>query len=219
MADARNLADVGSGHLASASWMDQAFGETARAREGARRVLARNPGYDPRLRAALTLALTGSVDEAEAIADELTKANPEHTIINSILAPMVRAGIALAKADAAQAIDELRVVAPYELGFCAVLAPLYLRAQAYLMLGSAVEAIHEYQRIIEHRGSDPFSPFYPAALPGLARTHVLAGNIATGQQDYDQFLKAWPDADSDIPILVTARREYIQLKFASAAAQ
>src|SRR5215467_571890 len=212
MADARNLADVGSGHLASASWMDLAFGDTARAREGARRVLARNPGYDPRLRAALTLAMTGSVEEAETIARELTKANPEHTIINSVLAPMVRVGIALAKADATQAIEELRVVAPYELGFCAVLVPLYLRAQAHLMLGSVVETINEYERIIEHRGSDPFSPFYPAALIGLARTHVLAQDIGAGLQAYEQFLTSWRDADSDSPILVAATHEYEQLK-------
>jgi hypothetical protein len=41
-----------------------------RAAEQARRVLARSPSYDPRLRAALTLAATGSVDEAQAIADD-----------------------------------------------------------------------------------------------------------------------------------------------------
>ena len=85
MADARNLPEVGSGHLAAASWMELAFGNDAQARDLARRVLDRNPGYDPRLRAALTLAILGFAGEAEAIADELSVANPEHTIINSVL--------------------------------------------------------------------------------------------------------------------------------------
>jgi DNA-binding winged helix-turn-helix (wHTH) protein/tetratricopeptide (TPR) repeat protein len=216
MADARNLADVGSSYLTWASWMDLAFGNTAEATESARRVLARNPGYDPRLRAALTLALTRSVKEAEAIVDELTKPNPEHTIINSVLVPIVRAGIALAMAKPAQAIEELRVVAQYEFGFCAVLAPLHLRAQAYVMLGSFAEAIKEYERLIAHRGSDPFSPFYTAAHAGLAHAHALAGNIDVGLQAYQQFLSAWQDADSDIPMLVKARLEYQELKSESA---
>jgi DNA-binding winged helix-turn-helix (wHTH) protein/tetratricopeptide (TPR) repeat protein len=215
VADARNLPDVGNSHLACASWMALAFGNTAEATERVRRVLARNPGYDPRLRAALTLALTRSVEEAEAIVDELTKTNPEHTIVNSVLVPIVRAGIALAIAKPAQAIEELRVVAPYEFGFCAVLAPLHLRAQAYVMLGSFAEAIHEYQRLISHRGSDPFSPFYIAAHVGLAHAHVLSGNIDAGMQAYQQFLSAWRDADSDIPMLVTARQEYEQLNSAA----
>src|SRR5262249_7398999 len=83
--DARNLAEAGSNHLAAAVWMEVAFGNKERALDGARRLLARNPGYDPGLRAALTLAICGCADEAQAIADELTKANPEHTIINSVL--------------------------------------------------------------------------------------------------------------------------------------
>src|SRR5262249_20722933 len=140
------------------------------------------------------------------------KTNPAHTIINSILVPMVRAGIALAKLEPARAIEELRVVAPYEFGFCAVLAPLHLRAQAYLMLGSFAEAIDEYKRLLIHRGSDPFSPFHIAAHLVLAHTHVLVGNIADSLKVYQQFLTDWQDADSDIPILITARREYEQLK-------
>jgi predicted ATPase/DNA-binding winged helix-turn-helix (wHTH) protein len=214
MADARCLADAGSGHLAVATLIDLAFGNTEQARDGVRRVLARNPGYDPRLRAALTLAMTGSAEEAEATADEVTKANPEHTIINSVLAPIVRAGIALAKSRPAQAIEELRVAAPYEYGFCAVLAPLHLRAQAYLMLGSLPEAINEYERIIDHRGSDPFSLFYPAALVGLARTHALAGNKTASLRAYEQFLIEWSEADPNIPMLVTSRQEYDHLKSA-----
>src|SRR5215510_11403250 len=212
MAELRNLADVGSNHLAWATWMELVYGNHDRAKKEAYRVLARNPGYDPLLRAALTLALTGSPAEAETIANDLSNKNPEHTIINSILAPMVRAAIELSRNQPERALEQLEIVAPYELGFVAALAPVYLRAQAYSISGSLSQAISEYQRIIEHRGSDPFSPFYPAALVGLARAHFRTGNIAASIDFYEQFLSNWSDADSDAPILIAAQQEYEHLK-------
>ena len=90
MTESRNLRDVGTNHLAWATWRELFYGSIDRARDEARRVLARNPSYDPRLRAALTLALTGSEDEAASIADQLAQAYPEQTIINSLLLPIVR---------------------------------------------------------------------------------------------------------------------------------
>jgi DNA-binding winged helix-turn-helix (wHTH) protein/tetratricopeptide (TPR) repeat protein len=215
MAESRNLPDVGSSHFAWASWMELAFGHFDQAREIARRVLARKPGYDPQLRAAVTLAVTGSQNEAESISNDLSSTNPEHTIINSILAPMVRAAIALSRDEPERVLEQLAIIAPYELGFVAALAPVYFRAQAYSMLRSFPQAICEYQRIIEHRGSDPFSPFYPAALVGLARTNAKVGNTAAGLDSYNQFLTNWNDADTDTPILTAARQEYDHLKSGS----
>jgi len=215
MAELRNLADVGSNHLAWATWMELVYGNHDRAKKEANRVLARNPGYDPQLRAALTLALTGSPGEAEAIATDLTNKNPEHTIINSILAPLVRAAIELTRDQPERALEQLAIVAPYELGFAAALAPIYLRAQAYSISGSLPQAIGEYQRIIEHRGSDPFSAFYPAALVGLARTNARAGDTAASLDSYQRFLADWKEADSETPILISARKEFDHLKSGS----
>lgn len=212
MADTRNLSDVGSNYLAAAAWMELAFGNELHARDMARRVFARNPGYDPRLRAALTVAATGSADEAEIIANELTRKNPEHTIINSVLVPIVRAGISLARNQPAEAVEGLRVVAPYELGFCAALAPLHLRAQSYLAQNLGVQAGQEFERILEHRGTEPFSPFHAIAPLGLARVHAISGNVAASIQFYDSFLANWADADSDIPVLIQARQEYERLR-------
>jgi DNA-binding winged helix-turn-helix (wHTH) protein/tetratricopeptide (TPR) repeat protein len=212
MADARNLAEVGSGNLAAASWMELAFGNDSRACDLARRVLARKPGYDPSLRAALTLALSGFAEETDSIVNELTVADPEHTIINSVLAPIVRAGIALGRNQPAQAIEELRLVAPYDLGFCAALAPLHLRAHSYLLQGLGLEAAREFERILDHQGSEPFSPFHTVAPLGLARAQAMAGNVVASLQAYEVFLNGWIDADSDIPVLIDARQEYRLLK-------
>ena len=85
MAEGRNLPDVGTSHFAWASWTELVCGNIEKAAQLARGVLDREPSYDPRLRAALILALTGADCEAEAIANELAATNPDHTFINSVL--------------------------------------------------------------------------------------------------------------------------------------
>jgi eukaryotic-like serine/threonine-protein kinase len=208
MAEEANLAEVGTGHLAWMSWMDLAYGNTRLAIQEARRVLARNPGYESRLRAALTLAITGQSTEAEPIADELVRANPQHTYINAILAPMVRAGVEIGRNRPREAIELLRVPAPYETGLVAALVPVYLRARAYLMSGDGARAAEEFQRILDHRGTDPFSPFYAVAPLGLARARAMAGDAEGAQEAYETFLTGWDGADTDIPVLVEADREF-----------
>jgi DNA-binding winged helix-turn-helix (wHTH) protein/tetratricopeptide (TPR) repeat protein len=212
MAERAKLPDVATGYLAWATSMELTYGSARRAAEDAHRVLARKPSFDPRLRAALSLAATGSTAEAEDVAAEVLQANPQHTIVNSILVPMVRASVELRRGRPEQAIEHLRVAAPYELGFVAALGPVYLRGQAYLMLGSGPEAAGEFQRILEHRGADPFSPFYAVAPLGLARARALAGDTAGSRQAYEEFLSEWAGADSDIPVLLEARGEYARLK-------
>ena len=211
MADLRGLLDVGTSHLAWATSMELAFGDTDAAVSLARRVLARNPSYDSRLRAALILAASGFTSEAEAVADELATANPQHTFINSVLVPIVRAGIELSRGEPARAIEQLRAVEPYELGFIAALAPIHLRAVAYLKLGSGPQAGGEFQRILAHRGSDPFSPFHAVAPLGLARAYALSGDVAASLETYQRFLTAWDRADPDVPALLEAREEYSRL--------
>jgi DNA-binding winged helix-turn-helix (wHTH) protein/tetratricopeptide (TPR) repeat protein len=212
MAELRNLPDVGTSHLAWATSMELACGNMEEAVRLARRVLARNPSYDSRLRAALILGAAGSACEAEAIADELSSANPEHTFINSILVPMVRAAVEIGRKQPARAIDHLRVVAPYELGFIAALAPIYLRGQAYLMTRSGLQAAAEFQRILDHRGTDPFSPFHAVASLGLARGRAMTGDAAGGLEAYEHFLSGWAEADAEISVLVDARKECARVR-------
>jgi eukaryotic-like serine/threonine-protein kinase len=208
MAERAHLPDVATGHLAWATSMELAYGNTGRAAQEARRILARNPSYDPKLRAALALAATGSPAEAEGIAAELTRENPEHTLINSILVPMVRAGAELQRRQPERAIDALRAAAPYELGFVAAFGPVYLRGQAYLMQGSGTQAAEEFQRILDHRGVDPFSAYYAVAPLGLARARAMSGDASGSRQAYEEFLSQWSNADADLPVLREARREF-----------
>jgi DNA-binding winged helix-turn-helix (wHTH) protein/tetratricopeptide (TPR) repeat protein len=212
MAEVRNFADVGTSHLAWATSMELAYGNNQAALQLAHRVLARDPSYDPKLRVAVTLGATGAACDAQTIVSELAAANPEHTLINAVLIPTVKSAIELGRSQPAQAIEQLRAVVPCELGFIAALAPLYLRAQCYLMLGSGHEAAAEFHRILDHRGSDPFSPFHAVAPLGLARACAMIGDTAGSQEWYQRFLNSWTDADSDVPVLIDARRELARLE-------
>ena len=205
MAEVRDLHDVGTSHLAWATSMELAYGNLDEAGRMARLVLARSPSYDSRLRAALALALTGSTRDAEAIVNELVRGNPHHTLINAVLVPIVRAAVALGRAQPARALEHLDVVAPHELGFIAALLPVHLRGHAYLMLGSPERATGEFQRILDHRGSDPFSPFHAVAPLGLARARAAAGDTCGSLREYERLAAAWVDADRDLPVLREAR--------------
>jgi DNA-binding winged helix-turn-helix (wHTH) protein/tetratricopeptide (TPR) repeat protein len=211
LAEVRNLADVGTSHLAWGTWMELAYGDTEAACEQARRVMSRNPSYDPRLRAALALAATGFEDEAAAIATDLSRDNPEHTFINSVLVPVVRAAIELSRKQPLKALKHLEKVACYELGFVAALAPVHLRGQAYLLMGAGEKAAEQFQRLLDHRGSEPFSPFHAVAPLGLARARAMTGDKAASLEAYGQFFTAWTGADRDIPVLRDAREEYVRL--------
>jgi DNA-binding winged helix-turn-helix (wHTH) protein/tetratricopeptide (TPR) repeat protein len=217
VAEMRNLPDVGTGHLAWALSMELVYGYVDAARELARRVLARGGGYDPRLRAAFILAATGrnmEAEEVEAIVRELTSAHPDHTLINEVLAPLVVAAAALGRGQPDKAIDALRAMARYELGFIAAFAPVHLRGQAYLMLGDGRRAAAEFQRILDHRGTDPFSAFHAVAPLGLGRAYHLIGNFAASLDAYERFFTNWAQgpADANVPVLLEARVEYDALE-------
>jgi len=207
MADLRNLPEVGTSHLVWATSMEFAYGNMEHAIQLARRVLDRTPDYDSRLRGALILGVSGAREEAEAIANELATSNPEHTLINSVLVPIVRAGIELGNGQPSRALEHLAIVAPYELGFIAALIPVYLRALSYLTLGSGIHAAKEFQRILDRRGTDPFSPFHAVAPLGLARARAMAGDVTASVDAYERFLNGWRGADPDVPVLREAREE------------
>lgn len=210
-AELAGLPEVATGYLARASWMELMFGDTARARSIARDVLTRSPSDDPQLVVALTLALTGSAKEAGRIADAIADAHLQHTVIQSITVPIVRAGIAVSERRTADALYQLQKTAPYDVGFAAALAPLYLRGQAYLMDGAASEAAAEFQRLLDHRGTEPFSPFLAMAPLGLARARLAAGDVAGARRAYEQLFEEWKGADADVPVLIQAREEYRRL--------
>lgn len=47
---------------------------------------------------------------------------------------------------------------------------------------------------------------------GLARAYALRGDNPKARTAYQDFFALWKDADSDVPVLVTAKSEYARLK-------
>jgi hypothetical protein len=92
------------------------------------------------------------------------------------------------------------------------LRPVYLRGLAYLRAGRAADAVAEFQRIGDHRGSAPSSPLHSLVLVQQARAYVLGGDMAAARREYQNFLAAWKDADPEVRILEEARAEYAKMR-------
>jgi len=52
---------------------------------------------------------------------------------------------------------------------------------------------------------------FPLAYLGLARADSQAGRINESRTDYENMFALWKNADSDLPALQVARREYASL--------
>jgi hypothetical protein len=77
--------------------------------------------------------------------------------------------------------------------------------------GRASEAAADFRRAIDLRfGVEP-SPLGQVARVWLARALAKSGDSAAARSMYHEFLDGWKDADSDVPILVEARRELTAL--------
>ncbi|CAN5474115.1 MAG: protein kinase [Acidobacteria bacterium] len=217
MALARRLRGTASGYAARVAWTEVLYRPAPEAAARVRRVVAlieggrEGPGSVPRFRGAAAYALAGMTTEAQAIVAEAEQRYPESTLVRDVLAPSTRAALALRQGRAQAALDALEATRRTETGTMAGLVPVYLRAEAMLMAGSAAPAAREYQRILEHRGVDPFTPLIPLAHLGIARARALAGDAAGSRQAYEALFELWRDADADLAPLTAARAEYARL--------
>jgi len=137
---------------------------------------------------------------------------PLNTMHNVVWLPLVRATIEMKRnrGDGPdKAVQLLQAARRYEpaLSF----RPAWVRGEADREGNDGTLAATEFQRIIDHRGWDVLSMLWPLAHLGLARAEVLQGDAAKGRAAYESFFRLWKDADSDIPILIEAKREYEKL--------
>jgi len=196
---------------ATTAFFESAFGRCQQAMEAAGRSLALSRGRIGLSVVALALAVCND-PQGQSLADELQKRFPKDTASIGVLLPMTRAAIELNRGNTSQAIDLLRPASRFELGGVAGFWLNYLLGQTYLKQRSGKEAASEFQKILDHRGVEPLSPFYPLAHLGLARAAALNGDTAQARKSYQDFLALWKDADSDLPVLQQAKDEYEKLK-------
>jgi len=164
---------------------------------------------------ALSLARSGRVQEAERLADEVSRVAPLDTIVQKYLVPTVRAAIKLQQHDPKAAIAVLRDTAQYDLAFTTsfdYLYPAYIRGLAYLDSGDGQSAAGEFQKLIDNPGLCLGYITGPLARLQLGRAEKLMGDNASARESYEEFLNNWKDADADIPVYRQAKAEYAQLR-------
>jgi tetratricopeptide (TPR) repeat protein len=214
LAERRNLVEIASGTAAHLVWTEALFGSQVGSVAEARSALARAPSPLVRFRAAVALALRGPSSDVDAIVEEASRRYPASTLMRGVYIPIVRAAQALGRGRGPDAVEALQPTLPYETGLVAALIPTYMRGQAYLMARDPEAAGAEFQKVLEHRGSDPFSPVYALAHLGKGRARALAGDVEQSRSAYEAFFALWADADPDIPILRAARAEYKRMESA-----
>jgi eukaryotic-like serine/threonine-protein kinase len=209
-----NRKELGALYEAGAAAMEADYGNFARAREGAKAVLARAPTRAIQTEAtlALTLALAGDSAQALALANDLATQFPEATLVRGYWLPTIHAAIEINGNNPARAIELLQATSALEMTSSGYLFAAYLRGQAYLRLRKGNEAAAEFQKLLDHRGLVNEAPQGALAHLGLARAYASQGDTAKARAAYNDFLTLWKDADPDIPILVAANAEYAKLK-------
>jgi serine/threonine protein kinase/tetratricopeptide (TPR) repeat protein len=199
----------------NAALREAELGNTASARQGVISALALSQGREVKVAAALALARTGDAPRAKALAEELEKSYPTHTMLKLYWLPTVNAAIELNKGNPSQALEYLEAAAVYELGSTGMninyLYPAYLRGRAYLMAHNGTAAAAEFQKLLDHRGI--VLNFVTGSLAHLqiGRAYAMAGDTAKAKAAYQDFFTLWKDADPDIPVLQQAKAEYAEL--------
>jgi tetratricopeptide (TPR) repeat protein len=138
----------------------------------------------------------------------LEKKYPDDTLIRELLVPQSRAWLALQAGDPQQALTLLEQVRAHD---AASFAP-YMRGLAYLQLKDARNAIASFQDASRRKGLAYYtgSP-YALSLLGLGRAYAMAGDKPFAKKAYDTFFSEWKSADSDLPVIAEAKKEYAQL--------
>ncbi len=216
---------------AEAAVREALVGNTVRAKQQAKAALALSNGREVESISAIALALAGDSMQATRLANDLDRRYPENTILHSSFLPMIHAAIDTRSGNAAKAIKDLALAAPYELGQTDLnlgfsLYPVYLRGEAFLAAKQGNAAAAEFQKILDHPGVVQNEPIGALAHLGVARANALESRTSQrpGQgadadaarsralAAYKDFLTLWKDADPDIPILKQARAEYAKLQ-------
>jgi eukaryotic-like serine/threonine-protein kinase len=202
---------------ATAVLVDQAFIEAqmedaAAAKRDAAAALAVEASFSTRMQVAYVLARAGDTARAESMAAELVKARPTATMANKYDLPVISATVYLGHNNSVKAVETLRDVVPYDLGFRQRLLSTYTRGRALLANHQGSEAAAEFQKVSEHSGVVQNGFVGAVARLGLARAYAEQGDAAKAKVAYQDFLALWKDADPDIPILKEAKTEYARLK-------
>ncbi len=202
---------------AAAALREAMFGNSIEAKRRATAALALSNGRDVEYGAAFALALAGDSFRSETLAHDLETRFPEDTSVQFSFLPVLRARLALNRADVSEAMELLQTAVPHELGTprsapFGALYPIFVRGEAYLAAHQGSAAAAEFQKLLDHHGIVVSDPVGALAYLQLGRAYALSGNVTRSKSAYQNFLTLWKDADRDIPVLRQAEAEYTKLQ-------
>src|SRR5262249_16681252 len=133
--------------------------------------------------AAFALALAGESERSQMLAKDLEMRFPEDTVVQTLYLPPIRALDALNPAPPSKALDLMRASLPYDRGIPPSAAPFfigplyttYVRGLAFLSDHQGLEAVGEFQKIIDGRPIVVSDPVGALAYLQLGRAMVLSG--------------------------------------------
>jgi eukaryotic-like serine/threonine-protein kinase len=206
---------------ADAAVREALFGNASTARQRAGDALELSKSRDVGYEAGFALALSGDSSRSQALIDDLSRRFPEDTIVRFTYLPTLRALLALNRSQAANAVELLQTAISYEGGTpveggselllgAGSFYPAYVRGLAYLAAHRGADAVTEFQKILDHRGTVAADPIGALAHVQMGRAYVLAGDEDKARTAYRDFLTLWKGADADIPILKEAKSEYVK---------
>jgi eukaryotic-like serine/threonine-protein kinase len=197
---------------------DAEFGRSKESIAVAEQALRLAPTRDVKILAAIALARAGRTEEAERLADDVDKSNPQNTQIQQYWLPTARAAVYLDRNEPQKAIDVLGKTTDLELGMIyptievnGLLYPAFLRGEALLLLHREDEAVREFQKFSEHRAIVLGNPLGALAKLEIGRAFAMQGDTTRAQAAYQDFLSLWKDADPDVPVFQKAKAEFARL--------
>ncbi len=203
-AEHNDARETGGAFQAVAALREVESGNPQQARAAAYTALKLAPNNRVTAMAAIALALAGEIQIAQKLASELDRTAPLDALVQTYWLPAIRAAIALQRKDPERAVEELRGAMVIELSqpttLTLLLAPPYLRGEAYLMLRDGTAAAAEFQKLVDHRGVVGNFQWGALARLGLARAYALDAARNAAARDnalaaYQNFLALWKDAD------------------------
>jgi serine/threonine protein kinase/Tfp pilus assembly protein PilF len=163
------------------------------------------------MKAALALALTGDVNDAQKVISDLKRRFPIDFQVNGVYGPCIDALSQSANGDVDGALKSLEPSRRYEFGLFFGYAPSYTRGLVLLRARRGAEAAAEFQRILDHRFLGTVLTTHALARLQLGRSWALAGDNTKARVAYQDFFARWKDADPDVPVLNRAKSEYANL--------
>jgi eukaryotic-like serine/threonine-protein kinase len=200
---------------AAAGLREAEFGNPFAARQNVQAALSLSSGRDVKLLAALTLARAGDTAKSKRLVEQLERIASTNTMLKLYSLPTINAAIEISRSNPSQAVLDLEVAMPYELGGTqtfSYLYPAWVRGQAYLAAHNGTAAAVEFKKLIDHPGIVLNLPTGSLAHLQLGRAYALTGDKAKAKAAYEDFFALWKDADHDIPIFIAGKGEYAKLQ-------